>query len=55
VPGRRPGRFGVTVAITAVIAIAGAAGTLVSARSAIEQVTRVDGVADVLSPSTSNI
>jgi len=57
-PGRRPGgpgRFGVTVAITAVIAIAGAAGTLVSARSAIDRVTRVDGVADVLSPSTSNI
>ena len=55
VPGRRPGRFGVTVALTAAIAVAGAAGTLVSARSAIEQVTRVDGVADVLSPSTSNI
>ena len=44
-----------TVAITAVIAIAGAAGTLVSARSAIDRVTRVEGVADVLSPSTSNI
>ncbi len=55
VPGRRPGRFGVTVVLTAMIAVAGAAGTLVSARTAIDRVPRVDGVSEVLSPSASSV
>ncbi|MFN8022673.1 MAG: LCP family protein [Acidimicrobiales bacterium] len=54
-PGRRPGRFGVTVVLTLAIAVAGAAGTLVSARSAVDRVTRVDGVADVLSAQTGSV
>ena len=44
-----------TVVLTAAIAIAGAAGTLVSARSAIDEVPRVADVSDVLSPSSSNV
>jgi LCP family protein required for cell wall assembly len=54
-PGRRPGRFGVTVVLTLAVAIAGAAGTLVSARSAIDEVARVEGVADVLSPQLGSV
>jgi LCP family protein required for cell wall assembly len=59
VPGRRSGRgagrFGITVVLTAAVAVAGAAGTLVSARSAIDDVPRVEGVADVLSPADSTV
>ncbi len=44
-----------TVVLTAAVAIAGAAGTLVAARSAIDEVPRVAGVSDVLSPSSSNV
>lgn len=54
-PTRRPGRFGVTVALTLAITVAGTAGTLTAARSAIDQVPRVEGVADVLSPGGGTI
>jgi len=55
-PGnRRVSRFAMTVVLTGVIAVVGAAGTLVAARSAIDQVPRVDGVAAVLSPAGATV
>ena len=55
-PGaRRVSRFGLTVVLTGAIAMAGAAGTLVAARSAIDKVPRVEGVAAVLSPAGGQV
>ena len=54
-PGRRSGRFALTVVLTLAIAAAGAAGTLVAAESAIDRLPRVEGVSDVLSPQTGTV
>jgi LCP family protein required for cell wall assembly len=53
--GRRPNRFVSVVLVTGALAVAGTTGTLIAAREAIDTVTRVPGVADVLSPSAANV
>lgn len=53
--GRRPNRLLSLVLIAGVLAAAGTAGTLISARAAIDTVTRIPGVAEVLSPPSATV
>src|SRR5688572_1987823 len=55
VSGRRPNRFLSVMLLAGVVAVAGTTGTLIAARSAIDTVTRVPGVAEVLSPPSATV
>lgn len=54
-PPRRAGRFLSTVVLAGTVAVAGTAGTLIAARSAIDTVTRVPDVAGVLSAPSPTV
>jgi LCP family protein required for cell wall assembly len=53
--GRRPNRFLSVVLLTGALAVAGTAGTLIAARAAIDTVTRIPDIAQVLSPPSSTV
>lgn len=53
--GRRPNRFVSVMLVTGALAVAGTAGTLVAARAAIDTVTRIPDIAQVLSPPSANV
>ncbi|MCU1360814.1 MAG: putative LytR family regulatory protein [Ilumatobacteraceae bacterium] len=54
-PQRRPNRLLSVLLIAGAVAAAGTAGTLVAARSAIDTVTRIPDIAQVLSPPSSTV
>ena len=54
-PRRRKSRFGSLLLLAAIIAVAGSAGVLATAKREVDKIQRVEGLDGVFSPATGNI
>lgn len=54
-PRRKPNRFGSMLLLLVIVAVAGSAGVLVTAKRQVDKISRIDGLDTVFSPADANV